>query len=83
MRTFHLHPIAAAIIFSILIMGVLGTFVLMPIICINWVWNTVVAGHTSLPDITIWQAGLLYLASACIVYLSGLIRIEIKTEMPD
>lgn len=83
MRTFHVHPLAAAIIFSVLLMGALGAFVLLPIICINWVWNEFLAGHTALPPIGLWQAGLLYVACACLFYILGLVRVEFRAETLD
>jgi hypothetical protein len=83
MRTFFIHPLVAAIIFSVLLMGALGAFVLLPIFCINWLWNAVVSGWTLLPVIAPWQACLLYVAFACLIYIFGLVRIEFKTENLD
>ena len=83
MRTFYIHPLFAAIIFSVLVMGALGAFIVFPIVCINWIWNVVVVNWTALPTICLWQSGLLYLAVACVVYLTGLVRIEFKAETVD
>ncbi len=83
MRTFFIHPIVAAIIFTILVMGALGGFVVWPIFCINWIWNVIVVNWTALPSISLWQSTLLYVAFGCIVYLSGLVRVEFKAESVD
>lgn len=69
-----------AIIMAFLVIGLLGMFVLVPIICIQMTWNTVVPQLWPAPEINTWQATLLYLAGATIMYLTGLIRIEIETE---
>lgn len=84
MRTFNVHPFAAAIVCSTLIMGAVGIFVLFPIICINWLWNAV-ALHVSstVPPIGIWQASLLYIAGALLLYISGIVQIEFKAESID
>jgi hypothetical protein len=83
MRSFLIHPFTAAIIFSLLIMGGLGAFIVVPIVCINWTWNTIVAPLTVLPHIHMWQACLLYTALACLTYLMGWVQIEFKTETVD
>lgn len=83
MRTFYMPPFAAAVICSILVMGAIGFFVVCPVALINWTWNAFIAQHTVLPQIHCWQACLLYAASACIIYLSGIVQIEFKTEIPD
>ncbi len=83
MRTFFIHPFLAALIFSVLVIGALGAFILVPILCIHWIWNVVVVGWTPLPSIGLWQSCLLYSACACLVYLCGLVRIEFKAETLD
>jgi len=83
MRIFHFHPLSAAIILSVLLMGALGAFVIVPIAFIHWTWNSVVAHFSSLPQINGWQAMLLYLALACLIYLCGFVQIEFKTETVD
>lgn len=80
MRSFHLNSFGAAVILSTLLMGVLGAFVLIPVACIQWTWNSVAAQALSLPLINPWQATLLYIAAGCLLYLSGLVQIEIKSE---
>jgi hypothetical protein len=83
MRTFYIHPLVAAIIFTVLVMGTLGGVVALPIVCISWVWNMLVVNWTALPTIDLWQSTLLYLAVVCVIYLSGLVRIEFKAETVD
>lgn len=80
---FQMPPVAAAIIFTILGMGVLGMFVLLPIACIQWTWNSVMTSFRFLPLINAWQASLLYLAMAAALYVSGLVRIEFEAENAD
>jgi hypothetical protein len=83
MRTFYIHPLVAAIIFTVLLMGVLGLVVAWPIVLIHWAWNVAVVNWTALPTISLWQSSLLYLAVVCVVYLAGLVRIEFKAETVD
>jgi hypothetical protein len=83
MQSFHVNSFGAAVILSTLLMGALGAFVLIPIACIQWTWNALAPYLFSLPIINIWQAILLYLAGAALLFLSGLIQIEIKSETLD
>lgn len=83
MRTFQMPPFAAAIIFSVLVMGAIGLFIVVPIVGIFLSWNLLIAHNLALPHIQLWQAGLLYIAMACIAYLSGWVQIEVKAELPD
>ena len=80
---FQLPAIVAAIIFTILGMGALGGLVVLPIACIQWTWNSVMNSVHLLPLINAWQATLLYLAMATMLYLSGLVRIEFEAEKLD
>jgi len=83
MRDFSMHQLTAAIMFTVLLMGAIGFFIVFPVVCINWTWNTVVSHYTILPQIHLWQACLLYTAFACFLYLMGWVRIEFKTETID
>ena len=83
MRSFSMPPLTAAIVLSVLLTGAVGFFVVLPIICINWIWNAFVSHYTLLPGIEIWQACLLYVALACVAYLSGLLQIEFSAETLD
>jgi hypothetical protein len=79
MQTFHIPPFSAAIILSILLMGALGVFVILPIAFINWSWNLVIVHFSRLPEINGWQSSLLYIALACSLFAFGFVRIEVKT----
>jgi hypothetical protein len=83
MQSFHVNSFGAAVILSTLLMGALGAFVLIPIACIQWTWNALAPYLFALPIINIWQAILLYLAGAALLFLSGLIQVEIKSETLD
>lgn len=80
MKTYQVHPLAAAIILSLLFMGAMGLFVLLPVACIQWAWNSVIVTFYLLPPIGIWQALLLYLAVATVLYLTGIISIDLRQE---
>ncbi len=75
--------LAAAIIFSLLAMGILGVAVVLPIACIQWTWNSLVPSMGTVPLINIWQATLLYMALGTALYLSGLVHIEFEAENLD
>lgn len=83
MRVFQVPPFFAAILLSALCMGLIGVFVVLPVACIQWTWNSLVAGVSALPHINVWQACLLYLALAAIVYLSGVVQIEIEATKAE
>jgi hypothetical protein len=77
---FHVPAVAAAIIITVLCMGGLGLFVLLPIACIQWIWNAITGMFQVLPLINVWQATLLYLAVATMLYLSGFVRITFEAK---
>lgn len=80
--SFSVDAIGAAANLTVLTMGAIGLLVLIPIFCILWTWNTVAALLPRLmPEINSWQAILLYLAFAAMIYLSGLISIHIETDL--
>ncbi len=83
MQGFHINSFSAAVLLSVLFMGVFGAFVLIPIALIEWTWNVLMTKFFLAPAINAWQSILLYLAGSTILYLSGLIQIEIKTEPID
>ncbi len=83
MRVFQVPPFFAAVLLSALCMGLIGVFVVLPIACIQWTWNSLVVGFSQLPHINAWQACLLYLALAAIVYLSGVVQIEIEATKAE
>jgi hypothetical protein len=77
---FQVPALAAAMIITVLCMGGLGMFVLLPIACIQWTWNSATDTFRVLPLINVWQATLLYLAAATMLYLSGFVRIKFETK---
>ncbi len=79
MYSFQINSFGAAILLSALFMGVLGAFVIAPIACIEFTWNFAAKQLSYMPSINPWQALLVYLAFASIIYLFGWIRIEIKS----
>jgi len=79
MQSFHVNSFGAAILLSALFMGLLGVLVIAPIACIEFTWNFLATHVCAAPVINPWQAMLLYLAVACMVYLFGWVQIEIKT----
>jgi hypothetical protein len=83
MQSFHINSFSAAVILATLFMGVLGAFVIVPIGCIQWTWNALAPQLFALPMIDAWQAVLLYVAGACLLYIFGLVQIEIKSEPFD
>ncbi len=83
MKVYQFHPIAAAILFTILIMGVFGLVVVLPIAFITWTWNALVTNVSSLPQISIWQAGLLYVALGILLYLFGFVQVEVEANKLD
>jgi len=82
-RTFNIHPLTAAIVLTIVFLSALLFLVVCPIASIYCVWNSLIAAHTFLPPIAVWQAGLLYIAGILITYLLGFVQIEFKTEKID
>lgn len=80
---FEIPPFGAAVIFTVLVMGGLGMFVLIPIACIQWTWNALITQVPTVPIINVWQASLLYLAFALALYLTGWVNIEFTTENFD
>lgn len=80
MKFYTIHPIIAALFFGALLVIVAGLFIILPIAFIQWVWNFLIANVVTAPHISGWQASLLYMAFATIVYLSGLVRIEIHAD---
>jgi len=83
MKVYQFHPLAAAILFTILIMGVFGLVVVLPIAFINWTWNQVVTNVSHLPQINVWQASLLYVALGTLLYLLGFVQIEVEANKVD
>ncbi len=83
MRASFSQSMTAAIIFTVVVTGLLGLFLFLPIICINWAWDSVVTAILPVPSIAIWQACLLYMALITAAYLLGLLQVEFKTEIEE
>ncbi len=83
MKIYQVPPLVAAIFLSALCMGIVGLFIVLPIACIQWTWNYLVAGFSVLPHINGWQASLLYVAAAIVFYLSGIVRIDIEPHQAE
>lgn len=80
MKIYQVHPLTAAIFLSVLCMGMVGIFVVVPIAAIEWTWNSLANVVALLPSINIWQASLLYLAGATILYLLGFVRFDVEAS---
>jgi uncharacterized membrane protein len=80
MRIFSLHPIVLIALIALLVVGSLLLLVAAPVAFINWFWNAIIAAHSGLPLIGIFQAGLLYFALICLLYISDLVHVEFKAE---
>lgn len=80
MKTFPANPFGAAAVFTVLGMGAIGLIVVLPVACIQWTWNEVLINYSILPPINVWQAVLLYSAMATLLFLSGVVQIEIEPD---
>ena len=80
MRIYNLDPFSASILLLLAALAVGTLLVWFPLMGISWLWNVCVSGIFDFPHIGLWQSGLLYVALVCIIYLSGIIQIEVKTE---
>ncbi len=80
MKIFQVNSFGAAVIFTFLLMGVLGLFVLMPVALIQWTCNSVALGLSVMPAINMWQASLLYIACALLLYIIGVVEIDVGVD---
>jgi hypothetical protein len=80
---FQIPAYSAAIFMTGISMGLLGLCVLLPIACIQWTWNIVMSTYGFLPLINAWQAALLYAAAATLLFLSGIVSIELEPDIPQ
>lgn len=83
MRSFELAPIVMMIILTVVLLGAIGLFVLVPVALIEWGWNVFAKSAHFVPEISSWQAMLLYIALALVLYISGLVRIEVRIDTKD
>ena len=77
---FPMPTYSAAIFMTGISMGALGLCVVLPIACIQWTWNMVMSTYGFLPHINAWQAALLYVAAATMLFVSGIVTIEFEPE---
>jgi predicted membrane channel-forming protein YqfA (hemolysin III family) len=80
MKIFQVNSFGAAVILTFLVMGFLGLFVLMPVVLIQWTWNSVAQGLSVAPAINMWQASLLYIACALVLYIIGVVEIDVGVD---
>lgn len=80
MSGFSLNPFVFAIVMLTLTMGAIGAFIILPIAAIEWSWNALAHVFSVVPVINSWQSGLLYIAGVLILYISGIIKIEVKAN---
>ena len=78
MRSFDINPIIAILLITLVITGIFGLFVVIPIAVLEGGWNTVFQNSSLLPEINLWQATLLYVALALVLYIFGLVKIKIE-----
>lgn len=71
------NPLPIAVFLTVIGMGAIGILVVIPIAAINLSWNSLSNVLMVVPPINVWQAALLYVAIVCIVYLTGLVKIEV------
>lgn len=79
MKFFQIQPLGLAILMTVLAMGAFGLAVVLPVAFIQWTWNAFVPVHSVLPAIGVWQAVLLYLAATTMLFISGIIRVEVES----
>lgn len=80
MKFYPINPFFAAVMMSVLCMGMLGLFVVVPVACIQLTWNFFAGPLAHVPQISVLQACLLYLAFGTALYLLGFIQIDIEAK---
>lgn len=85
MRFSHENNLIFFIMVSLLGVTLFGFLVILPIWAIQSLWNLVTSLEfaSSMPAINYWQAILLYLALVLMIYVSGLVKIELKIKRLD
>lgn len=76
--SFPVEKIGSAAMFTVLAMGLIGLGAVLPVCGIQWLWNLVALNTELMPAIEIWQALMLYLAGATILYLSGFVEVKVE-----
>ncbi len=77
--SFELTPKTMFLI-AMAVAALLGLVVLLPVFAIQAVWNAGSSFSGLGPQINVWQAALLYSATVLLIYLSGLVKIEVRCE---
>lgn len=85
MRFSHENNLVFFAFTTVLVLFLFGFLVVLPVIAIQALWNlaTSFAFASFVPSINIWQAILLYLAAVLMIYISGLVKIELKIKRLD
>jgi hypothetical protein len=83
MKVFQIPPVVAVLFFSAFCLAALSLLVVLPVALIQWFWNNLLVVHSTLPPIAVWQAGLLYVAGATLMYILGFVRIEFEAQKID
>lgn len=77
--TFELTPLTIVLI-ALAAIAVVCVAFLVPCLLIQALWNAGSSMVGFIPEIALWQAALLYTAGVLLIYLSGLVKIEVRCE---
>lgn len=77
--TFELTPLTIVFL-ALAAIAVLGVAFVVPCFIIQMLWNAGSSMVDFVPEIALWQAALLYTAGVLLIYLSGLVKIEVRCE---
>lgn len=85
MRFSHENNLVFFIVVALLAAATFSFLIVLPIWAIQSLWNlaTNLEFASFVPPISIWQAILLYLALVLMIYVSGLVKIELKIKRLD
>ena len=83
MRSFEFAPVVMILLLTMIFMAAVGLLVLVPIALLEWGWNLFAEASRLVPAIGQWQAFLLYLAFALVLYILGLVKIEVRIKKSD
>lgn len=85
MRFSHENNLVFFIVVALIASCTFVFLVFLPILAIQSLWNlaTNLEFASFLPTINFWQAILLYLALVLMIYISGLVKIELKIKRLD
>lgn len=80
MKSFEFGPVTVLVFLTLVFMAGFALLFLAPIACIQLAWNAAAGWSGLIPAINAWQALLLYIATALVLYLVGLVKIDVKVE---